>query len=266
MFAALLIQIVTLMPAAPEWSDSGDSGYLNQVKELASLPAWDAEILDALHATNSAQECSLGSLIRRGTDAEVRLASLLGAGVDGSSDLGLEYWRRAAMDTDETRALACLMAPASIPDEVLPMLAWIASDPRRSLPQRAAACARLIEAERFGAWDLAHSILRTGTAMDVVGPGADWKRGGRYELPKRMLLMAIQDLLQRHDLPPTDFEPNAPWDIQLRQLAELEVTMRELATKARPHHGGQPAWIRLLNLEESGDMHAQGALKLLSRP
>lgn len=251
------------MPPAPEWTQPSDLDYRQQVTSLAQRPIWEKSALVDLHARTPDQEAALGSLVRRGTDAEVRLAAILGAGVDGDHPLGHAFWRRAALSLDEAQVLACLMAPITVPEQVLPMLAWIAVDPQRSLPQRAAACARLLDADQLGAWNLIRAILRTGTAEDVAGPGADWKRGGRYELPKRLLLFAIQDLLDRRGLAPTGFEPNAAWAVQLDQLADLEVSMRSLREGNPPPAPIGLAWVQLHALTDQGNPTAQTALNLL---
>lgn len=263
MLAALLLQIVTLMPPAPEWQEPSDPEYLQQVQVLAALPAWDQAILAELHAQTPSQEAALGQLVRRGSRPEVRLATLLGSGVEGSLPLAHAYWRRAAMSQEEAEVLACLMAPSSVPHSVLPLLAWIAVDSHRSLPQRAAACARLLDAEHLGGWDLVRAILRTGTTEDVAEPGADWKRGGRYELPKRLLLFSIQDLQRRHDLPVTDFEPNAAWAEQSRQLRDLEEVLGGLLVDLPPPSLEGPAWEQLQSLAKEGYPKAELAVALL---
>lgn len=266
MWSSLCLQILTLLPpAADTGSVEPDSVYRNQLQALVSRTTWVEERLQPLRPQEPGHDAVLISMLERGSDAEVRLAALLAAGTSGDSPLGLALWRRAAQDFEEARVLACLLAPSTVPAEALPSLAFLASDPSRSLPQRAAACARLLDADVLTAWPLADAILRTGTASDREAGIADWRRGGRYELPKRILLLAVQDLLRRHDLEPTSFEPNGSWKSQEKALDALQPTVdglrgQEFATPPRLR-----PWLALEKQVERGQPVAIRARRLLGQ-
>jgi len=264
MLLSLLLQIATLLPPSPTWNTEAKVDYLQAVQQLARMELWKEEATDSLHAMTLDQQAGLRLLLQSGTDAEVRLSTILAAGCSGDSTLGYSLWRRAGMEQDETRTIACLLAPKTVPPDVLPMLAWIAADPQRSLPQRATALARLLDADQFATWPMVRSILRTGTAADVMAPGADWKRDGRYELPKRILLLSIQHLLQRHGFDETSFEPNSAWPKQLSQLADLENSMQSMASAKRSVASNSAAtWQRLQDLQAEGNKIASLAMSFL---
>lgn len=264
MLLSVLFQILTLLPPTPEWETiPADEAYRAEVRALAIESIWSDSRLQRLHIATSSQERVLAEFLRRGSDVEVRLAALLSAGTEGDSKLGHALWRRAAQGFDEARVLACLLAPASVPAEALPSLAWIASDPRRSLPQRAAACARLLDAGVLTAWPLANAILRTGTTSDHHESFADWRRGGRYELPKRILLLSIEDLLERHQLPASDFEPNAAWAAQEDSLAVLGAAIQGISSHGPTLNSSIRSWRALLLQKERGQPVAIRAFRLL---
>ena len=265
MLLPLVFQIISLLPPPMDTTADTDPVYLEKIRALAAEPVWQSDAIQALEQGRDEAADSLINLIRRGTDAEVRLAALLCAGVAGDSPLGTALWRRAAQDFEEARVMACLLAPKDVPDAALPLLAWIASDPSRSLPQRAAACARLLDADVLGAWPLAEAMLRTGTASDTSTGIADWPRRGRYELPKRVLLHSVQDLLQRQALPSTDFEPNAAWNAQEEDLAEIRTSLQStLASLKSVSAEGRP-WMALKKQVERGQLVAIRAQELLRR-
>ncbi|MGB0952482.1 MAG: hypothetical protein ACPG31_04615 [Planctomycetota bacterium] len=264
MLLSALFQIITLLPPAVETEPLPVVGdYQSAVVQLATQAAWSDAALQALPCDSALRQQLLIPLVDRGSDAEVRLAALLAAGVPGDSPLGIALWRRAAQDFDETRVLACLLAPKTVPADALPSLAWIASDPGRSMPQRATACARLLDANVLLAWPLADALLRTGTASDRAEGLADWPRGGRYELPKRILLLSIQDLLRRHQLPATDFEPNAAWAAQEASLVALNHAIQGIEGSPPLIDASSRPWTALHLQRERGQPIAIRALRLL---
>lgn len=263
---ALLLQIATLLPPAPTFEAAPDAVYQNTIQEFATAETWPSAGLTALAPKRDSHNATLAGFLHGGSQAEVRLSAILGAGCSGESPLAFAFWRRAALELDEAQTVACLLAPASVPSEVLPMLAWMATDAQRSLPVRATALARLLDADQTQVWPLVRSVLRTGTAEDVVAPGADWERGGRYELPKRILLLSIQDLLRRHELGSTDFEPNAAWRLQLVQLVALEQHILQLPKASVPKATQQSEpWSKLLLLVDKKGAHAALAHALLNQ-
>ncbi len=262
MFAVLLLQVLSLAPPAPSEPMGLDSSYQEAIANLAAKKIWPQEQIQALSAKTAVHEQTLALLVLQGTDNEVRLAALLGADCEGSAELGHAFWRRALLDFDSRRTLACLLAPQTVPQEVFPALAWLATDADRSLEERAAACARLIDADFIPCWPLVAAMLRTGTASDQKTELADWARKGRYELPKRLLLLSLQAYLQRHQLPPTSFEPNSAWKIQEEVIQQLASTLHPQLQEAwlSPHPLPQ-SWLHLQQLDSSE--HAKKARSLL---
>lgn len=261
---ALLLQIATLLPPAPIFDAELDANYLEAVQQLASADSWLHADLIQLAPKNSGQHATLASFLKDGTDAEVRLSAILGAGCSEDTPLADAFWRRAALEHEEAKTMACLLAPATVPSDAIPMLAWIATDTGRNLPIRATALARLLDAGQTQVWPLVRSILRTGTSQDVAAPGADWKRGGRYELPKRILLLSIQELLKRHEFEVTAFEPNAAWPAQLEQLMTLEKKIQKLPERDFPDLSIQShPWKRILAQVSEGNVRAQQVHDLL---
>lgn len=264
MLLPVLFQIITLLPPAAEPEEMPlDMEYRDAVVQLAAQASWADEALKALSCTSEIRAQVLLPLLHRGSDAEVRLAALLAAGVEGDSPIGLALWRRAAQDFDEARVLACLLAPKSVPSVALPSLAWIAADPARSMPQRATACARLLDADVLTAWPLADALLRTGTASDRKEGMFDWPRSGRYELPKRILLLSVQELLKRHKLAPTDFEPNGAWKAQEQALEALHGALRVSIAQGQAQAFKSRPWRALLEQVERGQPVAIRARRIL---
>jgi hypothetical protein len=258
---ALLIQIVTLLPPTPAPSSAEDLHYRAAIQTLAATQTWTDQQILALVAKTEPQRFALSLLIQNGSDWEVRLAAVLSAGVASDSTLGRALWRRAALDFQEARCLACLLAPATPANEALPLLAWIARDHRRTLPVRAAAIARLLDADCLSAWPTAYLMLLAGTAADANTVVADWPRSGRYELPKRILFLAVQDLLARHHLEKTNFEPNAAWQIQVQQLAALHEVIQNCTTDCS-ELPAPATWKTLLKLKKAGSDHAAASFEL----
>jgi len=261
-FLSLLLQIVTLLPSAQDEVVAPEPAYLNSVQALAASAAWPADSMAALTPDSSAQMAALAWLIEDGTDPEVRLAAVLSAGAESDSPLGYSLWRRAALDFNEERSLACLLAPNTPDTTALPLLAWIASDKSRSLPVRAAAVARLLDADCLAAWSICRLMLLTGTAADRTTTIADWPRKGRYELPKRILLLSLQHFLQRQGQPITDFEPNAAWNTQVLQVAELDELISNSCTPLVGPAQTPPSWHALMKLKEAGSDHAAASFEL----
>lgn len=264
MLLAILLQIVTLLPPTPSSTATPDANYLKDIQKLAAEETWPLAATDALAPKQPSHRAALANLLHQGTNAEVRLTTILGSGCDGSSPLGYAFWRRGALEFEEAKTIACLLAPATVPPDVLPLLAWMAIDPHRSLPIRATALARLLDADQVQTWPLVHAMLRTGTAEDLVTEKANWNRSGRYELPKRILLLSIQSLLQRHQMESTEFEPNAAWGLQFEQLRNLDSVIKNIWKAKIPQatRSTHP-WKRLLLLSVNGSAHARSAHQLL---
>ncbi len=151
-------------------------------------------------------------------DFAVRALAQAAAGCLADSPLAAGLLTQGLLRSVEATALPCILAPHRVPLSTLPSLAELSLDATRPLSLRAAACARLLESGCRPAWALARSILRTGTAWDEDAPWATWPRDGRYELPKRILVLTLDSLLGEA----CGFEPNAPWKKQVQQLAALE--------------------------------------------
>ncbi|RMH01228.1 MAG: hypothetical protein D6702_11970 [Planctomycetota bacterium] len=216
------------VPARPEqaaWS------VFQEAAADGTLAAGEGDTLAALGGTS---EPVLIHAWLAGSPTEHRLASLLAAGCAEDSPLALAALHGAWRIRDEGASLAALLAPASFPPAAWPVLAWLALDSERPLSVRAAACGRLLRAGCRGAWPVARSILRTGTALDEQAPWADWNRLGRYELPKRLLVLDLDALFAAAGEAPSGFEPNAAWSRQEEQLAALEPRIERLLAGRPP--------------------------------
>jgi hypothetical protein len=222
MLAPLLLQAAALFPAS-EVLVEADPAYTARVLALAAESSWSDGEVEALRAELGSREAeaSLAQLLDEGDDSELRLAALVASGTrtpwlaDALYATGCSYRGEAA-------ALACLLAPADVPERWWPALLMRAQDPLATLPVRAGAMARLLDGGCLEVWPFVRSVLRTGTAVDEPAPWADWKRTGRYELPKRILTLSLDRLLKDFDGQPSGFEPNAAWDAQVAQLAAME--------------------------------------------
>lgn len=257
------MQIVTLVPPSLAEPMATDSDYSKTVVQLAASATWSAESIAQLSFVSSAETGALAELIAEGTDPEVRLAAVLSAGVASDSELGRALWRRAALDFNEARCLASLLAPAAPSADALPLLAWIATDERRSLPVRAAAVARLLDADCLAAWPMARLMLLAGTAVDDTTAIANWPRKGRYELPKRVLLLSIQGFLERHQQAATNFEPNGAWQVQVAQVEVLDVAMSQCSSPTSESVNDAPStWLALQKLDKAGSDHAAASFVL----
>ncbi|MDP6963728.1 MAG: hypothetical protein QGF46_06130, partial [Planctomycetota bacterium] len=124
--------------------------------------------------------------------------------------------------------LACLLAPDQVPRRYVPALAQISLSSEIDLSLRALACARIIENGFYSAWPLARAILLTGTATDSEQghPYPDWRRSGRYELPKRLLCIQLQKVFKQRHQAAFVFEPNAAWKIQEQQIAAIDAQLK----------------------------------------
>lgn len=257
------MQIVTLVPHSAAEPVTVDLDYSRAVSQLAMADVWPEQEIELLQGDLPAEQNTLAKLVAHGTDREVRLAALLGSGVASDSPLGRALWRRAALDFKEDRCLASLLAPGAPSADALPLLAWIAADERRTLPVRAAAVARLLDADCLAVWPLARFMLLDGTAADETTEIANWPRKGRYELPKRVLLLSIQEMLARHQQPATNFEPNSAWQAQVVQVEQLD-TMVLQCVSAPPVAVDQApnTWRALHKLDKAGSDHAAASFVL----
>ncbi|TAH38648.1 MAG: hypothetical protein EYC70_04575 [Planctomycetota bacterium] len=221
MLAALLLQAAAFLPpeVAPQ---PAPAGYRARAEAILPLPEWSLRDLAQLQPRTDGERAFLVSLLQEGGPREVLLAAMVAAGAEPSDALTRACLRAACEIREEDAALAALLAPRWPDPACLPALAYLALEPDRPISVRAAAIGRLLDADCASAWPLARSLLRTGTPLDEDAPWADWPRGGRYELPKRVLLLSVNAWLQRHGQPPTDYEPNASWSDQMERLQALE--------------------------------------------
>ena len=242
-----------------------DPAYRGAVETLAAQEHWSAADLRSLAADLAPEWDTLAALLDDADLRRVRLCTLLASGADAQAStpvaaLRLRHalLRAACTIPQEAEALACLLAPARLGAEWWPALLMLAGDPDRPLPVRGAAVGRLLEDGCSGAWPVARSLLRAGTAVDEPAPWADWKRGGRYELPKRLLVISLDRVLPQ----PCGFEPNAAWASQAEQLVALESAVAGLPTLAPEQ---VPAtWLRLLDAAGEDDRLALRALGMLT--
>jgi hypothetical protein len=255
------------IPAAPPAVEVSDSAYADAVFALAAQSFWPWEQIQTLRATEPARASTLARLLPQANAGTQKLCALLGAGCEGA--LAHEFLRIGVHTRDESLGVACLLAPAAPPPAWWPALVHAALRSDSPLPVRAAAASRLLEAGCWGAWPMARSMLRTGTALDEPAPWADWTRGGRYELPKRLLVAGLDLRLADAGLEPCAFEPNASWEAQTECLRLLEARIQELL---RAESGARspaailelPTWIALVRDAATGDPQAGATLAMLS--
>jgi hypothetical protein len=253
----------TLLPPPPVRSAGADKAYAARVGAMLPADAWPWPQLEAARPTTPAQALALAELVRDADDRGLRLLATLAAGCDGGGPLAHALWTRTTGVLPEAAALACLLAPARAPEEWWPALAHLAARTTVPLPVRAAAIARLLESGCDAAWPWARAVLLTGTARDLEAePFADWQRGGRYELPKRILVAALDARAQAHGEEACGFDPNAAWAEQERAVARIAARFAQVA--AVPSAPLPESWRAALALAAAGeDRAARRALALL---
>lgn len=232
-----MLQAATLLPTcpdptkspAPDWN-ANVAQYQAELEEVVSQPEVKWEELEGLRPNSQAKTWVLFQQLKNGNRRQAKLAALLTAGTSDNS-LSHALYAAACTRKDEATALACLLAPQSLTRAYVPAMAYLAQSKNQPLSIRAAAAGRLLESGYLAVWPLCRSIFRSGTAGDEQAPWADWKRGVRWELPKRLLLLSTNRWLQKHGLESSKIEPNAAWEIQLEQLAAAE----KLIAQSRKH-------------------------------
>lgn len=242
----MLLQAAAFLPPPPP-SLAAPAAYQARVQAILRTEQWSDTDLRRLRPRDAKEAGGLIGLLRTGSAREALLAAFVVARSEPDEELALACVAAACQLGEEDAALACLLAPPQVPPACLPALAYLALEAQRPLSVRAAAIARLLDADLGRAWPLARSVLRTGTPLDEDAPWADWERGGRYELPKRILLASMQDWLRRHGQAPTDYEPNASWPEQEAALARLEAVAEPLAALPMPLDGDDPRRTEALN-------------------
>ncbi len=262
----LLLQAQAFLPP-PAALPAPDSAYRARVAAFAAPARIRTADLAPLRPAGPAQVAALIDLLRRGDAHELRVAILLGTGAAPGTPLAEALFRVGCEPGDEASTLAAVLAPRKPASADLPALAYLASTPERPLSVRAAAAARLLEGDCAGAWPLARAILATGTPREESAPWADWERTGRYELPKRTLILFVDAWLERHgEKPPPPFEPNASWKHQAEQLALLDEAATRAAAACRPSQdsGLQAGISKLRAAAARKDPIAARALALLT--
>jgi hypothetical protein len=266
MLAFLLLQAASLLPPPMATLQVIDPDYRSQLLDLTTKSEVNWPELIAYRPKNSGQVAVLLNFLATGNDRQARVAAILSS---GHPDPSLHHaLLRAACERKTTQtALPCLLAAGATPASTWPALAYLAQDSARPLSLRAAAAGRLLEAGNYGVWPLCRSIFRSGTRGDEHPPWADWKRGSRWELPKRLLLLSLNRWLQAHGQTVSPYEPNAAWDRQLEQLVVTEALVKK-AMAANPvadklNSAVFDAYRALLNLALQGDRKARLAAQWL---
>lgn len=252
-----------LSPPPPERSERADEAYAARVSAMLAETEWPWPQIDAARPTTSAEALALAAFVREADDRGLRLLATLAASCDGDGPLAHSLWTRATGVLPEAATVACLLAPARAPEAWWPALAHLAARTSAPLPVRAAAIARLLESGCDAAWPWARAVLLTGTARDLEAePFADWQRGGRYELPKRILVAALDARAQARGEEACGFEPNAAWAEQERAVARIAARFARAA--AVPSAPLPESWRAALALAAAGeDRAARRALALL---
>ena len=217
----VFFQLLGLLSPVPALGEI-DPSYAQEIRLLCQLETIPMATLSALTPTTTVQEQALRRILRQESAPAQRVAALLIAQAKSAQVWNLELLHAAAKTSDDATALACVLAWQPQADPGIAAMAFLASDSARTLAIRAAACGALLEAGLISAWPLARSILRTGTAADEDAPWANWPRHGRYELPKRLLVLAIDRARLKVGLKACGFEPNDSWQNQVITLQNME--------------------------------------------
>lgn len=275
-----MLQAATLLPPNPEIPKSPPAPvvpaeaqeiYLQRLNELTQQPEVQWQQLEGLRPQSEHQRRTLIHLLNKGNRRQAKLAALLAAGTR-DDHLSHALYAAATSRKDESLALACVLAPAKMPFAYSPAMAYLAQSQEQPLSVRAAAAGRLLENGYLAVWPLCRSIFRSGTAGDERPPWADWRRGARWELPKRVLLQSVNRWLNQNQLAASTIEPNAAWAKQLEQLAATEELVQETRKQIAPDFFAQarqskqslPAETsvrRLLAMARNGDKQAEWAIQ-----
>ena len=235
MLFAIALQFISLLPPPQQVETfaavaSDITDYQRQVLELATHDNYsEKQILELRPQLN--QYAELAALLPYSTATQAKLIAVLSSGCAADSSLGDALLQLALRSRDLDVRLACLLAPTSVSIDYLPALACVSLSSDIDLSLRAVACGRLLEHQYYSAWPLAKAILLTGTASDATNGHdfPDWKRSGRYELPKRLLTMMLVGAVKTRRLfRPVFFEPNAAWIVQEQQVASIDAIITQL--------------------------------------
>ena len=236
MLFAIVLQLTSLLPAPQQVesliTQSGHlTAYQQQILDLALQEFYSQQqILDLRPQKH--QQSEVAALLPYATATQAKLIAVLSSGSAADSVLSDALLQLAVRSRNLDVRLACLLAPAAVDASYLPALACLALSSDLDLSLRAVSCARLLEHQYYSAWPLAKAILLTGTATDFDNGHAfpDWKRSGRYELPKRLLTMLLTTTVLEQNGTAIVFEPNAAWAVQEQQVAAIDKMMVKLTS------------------------------------
>ena len=234
MLFAIVLQLTSLLPAPQQveslvTQDYQPTAYQQQILNLALQESYSQQqILDLRPQKH--QQPEIAALLPYATATQAKLIAVLSSGSAADSILSDALLQLAVRSRNLDVRLACLLAPAAVDASYLPALACLALSSDLDLSLRAVSCARLLEHQYYSAWPLAKAILLTGTATDFDNGHTfpDWKRSGRYELPKRLLAMLLTTTLLEQNGITIVFEPNAAWAVQEQQIAAIDKVMAKL--------------------------------------
>lgn len=252
-----------LIPELPLPLTRPDPAFAEQVRAALDAPEWAWSEIENLRATDATRELALATFVDQADDRALRLLAVLGAGCTPEGALTHAFLQRSCGALPEEAAVACLLAPSSVPTDWWPALGHLAARTVAPMSVRAAALSRLLESSCDAAWPWARAVLLTGTAHDQTGPGMDWRRAGRYELPKRLIVAALDLRARATGEPMSGFEPNAAWEAQ-----EVVVRAMDERFRARAQPRSEPPstlpWHALLRRAALLEPEAQSALALLA--
>ncbi|MBC8371238.1 MAG: hypothetical protein H8E25_14655 [Planctomycetes bacterium] len=249
MISLIILQLSSLLPPAQQQElvlgPDTYSDYQQQVIELSTSAEYSNQQLSSLRPQLEEAD-ELAALLPYATATQAKLIAVLGAGCNGDSLLADALLQLAVRSHTLDVRLACLLAPLDVPPHFLPVLACLALTSHIDFSLRAVACARLIEHKYYSAWPLAKAMLLTGTASDAATPHRfpDWQRTGRYELPKRLLTIMLQQHFATTSGFQLNFEANSPWAVQEQQVATIDEHIKSIAPIRQRHHH-LPSWLRL---------------------
>ncbi|MCX8228868.1 MAG: hypothetical protein OTJ44_02845 [Planctomycetota bacterium] len=260
MLTILLFQVLPPLLLPAKELPTADATYFAEVMEMGQRETLSKEILMQARPQYTQEVQALRQVLRQGNHAQRRTAILLGKNILEPS-WHTELLRAALKTHDEGTSLMAVLAWKPSADADPSVLAYLAADPTRTLTLRAAACAGLLRAGCTSAWPLARTILKLGTGQEEDAPWVTWRDPGKYELPKRILVLALDELGQAHGLSRCGIEPNGAWKDQLAQIAAWEEKSHsKLPALLRKDSSAVPGAVQLFRRALEGDAVSEQAL------
>jgi len=269
MWLAIALQAAQFLPAPAPEPVGPDLAYLARVESAAQAESWQEAELADFAPRHPSQYAALTQYVYRAEATALRFTARIAAG-SKHDGLNRAFFHRATLNPESSTSLACLLAPDSVPSGCHAALLVLMHDSQQSLTRRAGAAARLLDSDVPAAAEWAMALFASGTELDRNAPAwADWRRGSRWELTKRVTLLSFNDWLERNGAAASAFEPNAAWAVQAEVLRELGPVVGNISAQAQaqPKQLAWAAWNlhqesirRLQAAADQGQVAAQRAL------